>query len=118
MKKILITLLLFVTFTVVYGQNKYQERQNNHYVEAAAKEFNLDKKQQVELSEIRMEMVSAYISSNKSFKAGDITQDEKKGITKEASKVFHNKLSEITGKTYAEMKDWLVEMRKELKTVK
>ena len=119
MKKIALTLILFVAFvSTSYGQGKYHEKQNNYYVEAAAEEFNLDKGQQKELSEFRMDMVKAYMSSNKDFKAGDITQDKKKELNTEASTTFHNKLSKLTGKTYPEMKDWLDEMREELKKVK
>ena len=118
MKKLIIALLLFASVATSYGQNKYQERQNKAYTEAAAKEFSLDEKQQIEVSEIRMEMVEVYISSNKSFQAGDITKEEKKELTKAASAEFHNKLAKLTGKNYKEMKPWLDNMREELKKVK
>ena len=118
MKKLIIALLLFATVATSYGQNKYHERQNEAYIEAAAKEFDLDKKQQKELSEIRMEMVTAYITSNKAFKADEITEEEKKELTKAASKEYHNKLAKLTGKTYKDMKPWLAEMREEHKKVK
>ena len=118
MKKLIIALLLFVSVATSYGQGKFHERQNTAYIEAAAKEFNLDGKQQAELSEIRMEMVKAYITSNKSFKADEITKEEKKELTKEASKVYHNKLSKLTGKAYKDMQPWLKKMREELKKVK
>jgi len=117
MKKIVLTLLLFVAFATSYGQGKHHEKQNDYYVEAAAKEFDLDKKQQKEVSEIRMEMVTTYITSNKSLKAGDITKEEKKELTKTASQAYHNKLSKITGKSYKEMKPWLDKMRDELKNI-
>ncbi|WP_452228488.1 MULTISPECIES: hypothetical protein [unclassified Lacinutrix] len=119
MKKIVLTLLLlFVTVATSFGQGKFQLRQNAHFVEAAAKEYNLDDKQQAELSEFRLEMVSAYMKSNQDSKAGDITKEEMKASNREASKTFHNKLSKLTGKAYADMKDWLDEMREELKKVK
>ena len=118
MKKLIIALLLFATVTTSFAQGKFHERQNTAYIEAAAKEFDLDEKQQVELSDFRMEMVKAYITSNKAFKAEEITKEEKKKLTKEASKVYHNKLSELTGKAYKEMQPWLKKMREELKKVK
>ena len=118
MKKIVLTLVLFVAFVATAtAQGKHHEKQNDYYVEAAAKEFDLDKDQQKELSIIRMEMVTAYITSNKSLKAGDITKDEKKELTKAASQVFHTKLAKMTGKTYKEMKPWLDKMRDELKNL-
>jgi len=118
MKKILMTLLLLVAFSTSYGQGKYHEKQNAYYVEAAVKEFHLNKEQQKELSEIRMDMVKAYMESNQTFKEGDITKEEKQAVTKEASKAFHIKFSKLTGKTYAEMKPWLDQMRDELKKAK
>ena len=86
MKKIVLTLLLVVAFTTAYGQNKYQERQNKYFVEAAAKEFSLTDAQQVKLTEIRTEMVIAFGKSQKEFKAGDITKEERKVKNRENSK--------------------------------
>ena len=118
MKKLIIALLLFASVATSYAQGKFHDRQNEAYIEAAAKEFDLNEKQQTELSEIRMEMVKVYITSNKSFKAGDITKEEKKELTKEASKTYHNKLAKLTGKAYKDMQPWLKKMREELKKVK
>ncbi|WP_299184108.1 hypothetical protein [uncultured Aquimarina sp.] len=115
MKKILTTLFLFVLFTTSYAQENYHQKRNTYYVEAAAKEFDLDQKQQSELSKIRMEMVEKYRDSNKSFKAGEISEEEKKKINKEASTTFHNKLSKLTGKNYKEMEPWLKKMREKMK---
>lgn len=118
MKKIIIALILVLSFSSAYSQGKYHQRQNTYYVEAATKEYSLDKKQQEELSEIRMEMVTIYITNNKAFKNDEITKEEKKAKNREASKVYHNKLAKLTGKSYKEMKPWLANMRKELKKVK
>lgn len=118
MKKIIFTLVLILTISATYSQGKYHKRQNVFYVESAAKEYNLNEDQQKELSEARMEMVTVYITKNQAFKAGDITKEEKKTATRKASKIYHNKLSKITGKSYNEMKPWLAEMRKKIKEVK
>jgi len=118
MKKIIFTLILILTISTTYSQGKYHQRQNAHYVEAAAKEFSLDKKQQEELSEVRMEMVKAYMTSNKAFKNEEITKEERKARNRKASQTYHKAMSKITGKSYKEMKAWLANMRKELKTVK
>ncbi|QHI39225.1 hypothetical protein IMCC3317_46300 [Kordia antarctica] len=118
MKKILITLVLIMAFVSTYGQNKYHERQNKVYIEAAAAEYSLDDKQQAELSEARMEMVAVYVSSNKAFKNDEISKEKKQELTREASKLYHNKMSKITGKSYKDMKPFLEKMREELKKVK
>ncbi|WP_282080373.1 hypothetical protein [Aquimarina algiphila] len=118
MKKIILTILLAITFITTYGQNKYQERQNNYFVEAAAKEFNLNESQKNELKDIRMTMVSAYINANKQEKNGDIVAEEKKRKTMEASKIFNNAVIKLTGKTYEELKPFFSRMREELKKVK
>lgn len=118
MKKIIFTLVLILSISAVYSQGKYHYRQNTYYVEAAAKEFSLDKKQQKELSEVRMEMVKAYMTSNKAFKNEEITKEEKKAKNREASQTYHKAMSKITGKSYKEMKPFLDRLREELKTVK
>jgi hypothetical protein len=117
MKKIVFTLLMFAFISMSFGQNKYQDNKNKYFVEAAAKEYDLNEDQKEELMDIRVEMVSAYMSSHKSFKYGDITKEEEKSLNQEASKTFHTKLAKITGKTYAEMKVWLGNIRKELKNM-
>jgi hypothetical protein len=118
MKKIVLTLLLVVAFTTTYGQNKYQERQNKYFVEAAAKEFNLDEQQQKDLTGIRTTMVLAYGESQKSFTDGDITKEEKQAKNGEASKEFNNAVIKLTGKNYKELAPFFKRMRDELKDVK
>lgn len=118
MKKIIIVLITVLSFSSMYSQGKFHQRQNTHYVEAAAKKFNLDAKQEATLSEVRMDMVKAYMSSNKAFNNDEITKEEKKAKNREASKVYHTKLAKLTGKSYNDMKPWLAKMREELKDVK
>ena len=118
MKKIILTLVLVVAFTASYGQNKYQQRQNDYFVEAAAKEFKLNDSQQKDLKEIRTKMVIAYGESQKSFKAGDITKEEKQAKNRESSKVFNNAAIKLIGKNYKELAPFFKRMRKELKEVK
>lgn len=118
MKKIILTLLLVVAFSTSYGQNKYQERQNKYFVEAAAKEFSLSEKQQEKLAEIRTEMVLSYGETQKMLKAGDITKEEKQAKNREASKAFNNAVIKLTGKNYKELAPFFARMRKELKEVK
>ncbi|WP_339882631.1 hypothetical protein [Polaribacter vadi] len=118
MKKIVLTLLLVVAFSTTYGQNKYQERQNKYFVEAAAKEFNLNKDQQKELAEVRTTMVLAYGESNSAMKEGTITKEEMQEKNKEASRNFNNAVIKMTGKTYKELAPFFKRMRDELKNVK
>ena len=118
MKKIILTLLLVVSFSAIYGQNKFQERQNKYFVEAAAKEYNLNEAQQKELTELRTTMVVAYGESQKEAKAGTITKEEKKAKNGEASKAFNNGVIKLTGKNYKELAPFFKRMREELKEVK
>ena len=118
MKKIVLTLLLVVAFTASYGQNKYQERQNKYFVEAAAKEYNLNDAQQKELTEIRTTMVLAYGETQKAAKSGAITKEEKKTKNGEASKAFNSAVIKLTGKNYKELAPFFKKMREELKNVK
>ncbi|MDX6747901.1 hypothetical protein SHK09_13975 [Polaribacter sp. PL03] len=118
MRKIVLTLLLLVTFTVTYGQNKYQERQSKYFVEAAAKEFSLSEVQQKELKEIRTKMVVAYGESQVSFKSGAITKEQKQAKNREVSKEFNNSVIKMTGKKYKDLAPFFKRMREELKKVK
>ena len=118
MKKILLTLLLAVTFTATYAQNKYQERQNKYFVEAAAKEYNLDQAQQDDLTNTRTTMVLAFKDIADKVKSESITKDEAKAQRQEASKAFNNAIIKLTGKNYKELNPFLKRMREELKTVK
>lgn len=115
MKKILLVLVLVLTVSVTFGQNKWHIGQNDKFVAAAATEYNLDEDQQETLRESRMNMVKAYISSNKDFKNGDITKEEQKEITGNASKAFNSTMAQVTGKPYNELKPFLDKMREELK---
>lgn len=118
MKKIILTLLLAITFTATYSQSKHQERQNKYFVEAATKEYNLNKLQQDELKVIRTAMVVAYGEATEQEKSGDITSADKISKTQEASKNFNNALIKLTGKPYDELEPFLTKMRAELKQVK
>ena len=107
-----------MSFTFSYGQGKWQEKQNNHFVEAAAEEYNFNAEQQEELKTTRMEMVKSFMSTNKKFKSGEITIDEKKSLNREASKTFNSAFTKLTGKPYKEVKPFLTKMREELKNLK
>lgn len=118
MKRILLTLLVVLSFSFTYGQGKWQEKQNNHFVEATAKEYNLNDDQKEELRETRMEMVKSFMDSNKKSKSGKITNDEKKELNREASKTFNSAFSKLVGKPYKEVAPFLKRMREELKELK
>ena len=76
MKKIILTLLLIVSFASTYGQSKWHKQQNEVFVEAAAKEYNLDDAQKEKLYDARMKMMMSYKESNQAVENGEITKDE------------------------------------------
>ena len=117
MKKIILTLVLVMSFAFTYGQTKWQEKQNKYFVEAAAKEYNLDDKQQKDLAENRMVMVKSFMDSNKAFKSGGLTEVEKKEKNRAASKKFNGYISQLVGKPYKEVAPFMARMRKELKNM-
>ena len=118
MKRIILTLVVLLTVTVTFGQNKWQQKQIKHFVDAAQTEYKLDDAQAKELTEFRTEMVVAYSALQKKVKAGDITKEEKKEKGKEISKTFNNKLIKLTGKSYKELVPFMKKMREELKNLK
>ncbi|WP_405293601.1 hypothetical protein [Algibacter sp. Ld11] len=115
MKKILLVLVLVMTVSATFGQNKWHVGQNDKFVAAATTEYNLDEDQQETLRESRMDMVKTYISSNKDFKDGKITKEEKNEITGNSSKAFNSTMVKLTGKSYKELKPFLDKMREALK---
>ena len=112
MKQIIIALVLIGSITTAFGQNKWQQKQINYFVEAATKEYNLNEGQVKELHDARVEMVNAY------SEAGTLSDDDRKAKVKEIAQNFQKVLGQLTGKTYAEFSPFLDRMREELKNIK
>ena len=117
MKKILLTFVVLFTITVSFGQNKWQQKQINYFVDAAVKEYNLNEEQKKELTEIRTTVIMAYINGAKKVKAGEITKEENKETTQNASKVFNSKFGKMIGKNYKEFSPFLQKIGKEIKNL-
>lgn len=117
MKKFILVLLAVVSFSATYGQTRWHEKQNAHFVEQAKAEYSLTDEQADELSEKRLEMVKSFIGSNSDFKAGNITQEEKKEVNRGASRTFNGYFSQLVGKPYAEIAPFLKRMREEIKNL-
>lgn len=118
MKKIVLTLLLVVAFTATYGQQKWQMKKINYFVDAAAKEFKLDKKAKEELLKVRTAYFMDYIKTNKKANADGLSKEEKRKKLNAVNQEFNENLREISGKTGAEIQPFLKRMRDELKNVK
>ncbi|MDW5288065.1 hypothetical protein [Formosa sp. PL04] len=117
MKKILFILMLVCSFSSAFAQNKTQEKKINYFVDAANKEFSLDKAQTKSLLKARNTYVSEYMAVTKDFKAGTLTQDEKKTKLNVVNGDFNQSFSDITGKTQQELKPFSERMQTELKKV-
>lgn len=118
MKKIFLTLLLVVGFSSVYGQQKWQMKKINYFVDAAAKEFNLDKDAKAKLLEVRTAYFLDYMKTMKEAKAAGLEQAEKRKKLNAVNQEFNKNLREISGKTGQEIQPFLKRMRDELKNVK
>ncbi len=118
MKKIILLLLTVVSFSTAYGQSKWHEKQNNYFVEKAAKEYDLTAIQKEDLRSNRMKMVMAFVNSTTRYKAGDISLEKRKEITKEASREFNSYFSKLVGQNYKQVAPFLKRMRGELKNLK
>ncbi|SDX41819.1 hypothetical protein SAMN05444411_105133 [Lutibacter oricola] len=118
MKKILVTLVLVLTVTVTFGQNKWQQKQIKYFVDAAQTEFKLDDAKTKELTSFRTDMVLEYHALQKKAKANEITKEERKEKGKEISKKFNKKLIKLTGKSYKDLAPFMDRLRKELKNLK
>lgn len=118
MKRIILTLVVALIATVSFSQNDWQQKKIDYFVDAATKEFKLDKKQTKQLSKIRTAYFLDYMVFIKSAKAGDITQEEKKTKVNAHNQQFNSDLKEITGKENKEIQPFLKRMREEIKNVK
>ena len=72
MKKILLVLFMVASFSGVHAQNKTQQKKINYFVEAAVKEFNLNKDQQKELLDARSAYIDKYMAIMKDFNEATI----------------------------------------------
>ena len=107
MKRIILTLIVVLTVSVTFGQNKWQQEKINYFVEAAVKEYNLNEDQKAELIDFRTKMVMDYSNAQKAKKAGEATQEETKVKYKSYGNAFHNSFIKLTGKSYKELKPFL-----------
>lgn len=118
MKKIILTLVLLVAFTATYGQQKWQMKKINYFVDAAAKEFNLDKKAKAKLLKVRTAYFMDYMKTMKAAKAEGLEKSERQKKLNAVNQEFNKNLREISGKTGQEIQPFLKRMRTELKDVK
>ncbi|MDC0177458.1 hypothetical protein OAJ14_04830 [Polaribacter sp.] len=118
MKKIVLTLVLLVAFTATYGQKKWQMKKINYFVDAAAKDFNLDKEAKAKLLKVRTAYFMDYMKTMKAAKAEGLEQAERRKKLNVINQAFNKDLIEITGKTGKEIQPFLKKMREELKDVK
>ena len=118
MKKLAFVFVLFLTITTAFGQNKWQQKQINHFVDSAVKEYSLNDDQKKELTTSRTTVIMAYIDSAEKAKNGEMTVEEKKELTQQASNDFNSAFTKITGKTYKEVQPFLQKMQEEIKNLK
>ena len=114
MKRIILTLVVALLTTVAFSQNEWQQKKIDYFVDAAAEEFELDKKQTKKLSKIRTAYFLDYMEIIKSAKAGDITQEEKKTKINAHNQKFNDDLKELTGKEKKDIQPFLKRMREEM----
>ena len=118
MKHFILALVLVGSISTAFGQNKWQQKQINHFVDSAVKEYSLSDDQKKDLTEARITVIMSYINSAEKVKNGEMTADEKKETTQKASNDFNSFLIKMTGKTYQELKPFLDRMQEEIKNLK
>lgn len=116
MKRLLLTIALVLTVGLTFGQNQWQQKKIDYFVEAAVKEFKLDKKQARELMKVRTTYFLEYMEIVKKAKNGALTQDEKKSKINAHNQQFNKDLKALTETD--NVQPFLIRMRDELKNVK
>lgn len=118
MKRIILVLVLVMAVTSSFGQDKWQQKQINYFVDSAVKEFSLSETQKKELLDARTKVVMTYVNSAEKVKNGEMTADEKKEIGQAASKEFNMLMTKMTAKSYNDLQPFFQKMQEEMKNVK
>lgn len=117
MKQIILTLLVFFTVVISFGQDKYQMKKINYFVDAAQKEFSLDKTKTKELLDARTAYFNDYQKVMAAAKSGEISDDEKKTQSNEVNNKFNKYFGELTGKSWNDLKPFFDRVREEMKSL-
>ncbi|WP_346882155.1 hypothetical protein [uncultured Algibacter sp.] len=117
MKRIILLLLLAITFSTAGAQNKVQEKKIKYFVTEATKELDLSKRKSRKLLKTRKQYVLDYLEIAKNFKKGDLSPGEKKVEINDVNMAFNSNFAEITGKPSADIKKFMTRMRKELPNI-
>lgn len=117
MKKIVLAGLMFFAVTIVFGQNAYQMKKIDFFVDEAVKEFSLDKKQTKQLHKKRVDYFNDYIAVIKKAKKGELNDEEKKEQLKAVNQTFNKYFSALTGKTRRELGTFLKRIKEETKKI-
>ncbi len=117
MKKIVFVLVMMISFSGVFAQNKTQEKKIKYFVEAATKEYSLDAAKSKELLAARNTYITNFMDVNGKVKSGAISEDDKKAKLNDVNNEFNAVFSKITGKSAIELKPFFERMREELKSI-
>lgn len=118
MKKIILTLLFVFSLSVTFGQNKWQMKKINYFVDSAAKEFNFDQKQKEEFLKLRTAYFLDYAAAFKEAKDKNLDKEAKRQLLGPINQRSIKDLAKISGKTIQELQPFLKRMRTEMKNVK
>lgn len=114
MKRIILVLVLVMAVTTTFGQDKWQQKHIDYFVDSAVKEYSLNDTQKKDLAVMRTAVVMAYVNSAEKVKNGEMTADEKKEFTQNATKDFNIGLTKMLGKSYAEVQPFLQKMQEDI----
>lgn len=114
MKRIILVLVLVMAVTSSFGQDKWQQKHIDYFVESAVKEYSLSETQKKDLAVMRTTVVMSYVNSAEKVKNGEMTVDEKKAFTQNATKDFNIGFTKMLGKSYAEIQPFLQKMQEEI----
>ena len=117
MKKIVLVLMMMVSFSGAFAQNKTQEKKIKYFVDAATTEFALDAAKSKELLKARNTYITNFMEVMSQAKSGELSDDAKKTKMNEVNGEFNEVFSKITGKSAAELKPFFVRMREELSSI-
>lgn len=117
MKKIALLFTMFAFSAIMFGQS-LKEKKTQYFVDAATKEYSLNKDQAKELLAVRVVLMDELSAIFQKVKDGEVTKEDQKELQKAPNSAFKASFEKITGKTNKELQPFYTRMSEEIPNVK
>ena len=116
MKHFIFTLFFFIS-TAAIGQNAYQQKKIDYFVNKATAHFKLTKKQSQKLLKSRTQYFLGYVEIMQNERSGAISTEERIQQIKIHNQKSINYLQKLTGAELSDLNPFLASTRKEINSL-